>query len=73
MKTGFVLIALSLVVAGCGSPQSGVAGSSRKADCAGGDYEACAEIGHDARAAMGGTTLEQHPPIMRPLSTPIID
>ena len=71
MKAGFVLIVLSLTVAGC-SQSDGSVGGQRKAQCAGGDYLACAEIGHEARAAMGGTTLEQDTRF-QPLSTPIID
>lgn len=72
MKSGFVLIVLSLTVAGCSGSQSVGPGAERKAQCAGGDYHACAEIGHAARAGMGGTTLEQDTRF-QPLSTPIID
>lgn len=74
MKTGFAVIVLTLAVAGCGSSgRYSEAWQKQKAACAGGDYMACAEIGHQARAEMGGTTLEQRAKTYMPLSTPIID
>lgn len=75
MKTGFALIGLMLAVAGCGRGYDySDAWQQQKASCAGGDYQACAEIGHQARAAQGGTTLERRQrKIPMPLSEPIID
>lgn len=68
-----VLVSLSLLVAGCGwgqrSPDHSAEWSQRKAACAAGDYEACAEIGHQARDQMGGPAKVETPL----LSTPIID
>lgn len=71
MKAGFILIALSLAVSACGRPEA-AAWYQRKAQCVDGDYAACAEIGHQARAAKGGATLERDTRF-QPLSTPIID
>ena len=74
MKTGLALIVVAMTVAGCGGQRFAEAWYQRKAQCAGGDYAACSEIGHQARAAQGGTTLEQEQEnVHRPLSTPIID
>lgn len=74
MKTGFALIVGALALAGCGSDRPySEAWQRQKAACAGGDYTVCAEIGHQARAEMGGTTLEQQAGTFAPLSTPIID
>jgi len=75
MKTGTALIVLALAVAGCGRGVYRSDGlDQQRAACAGGDYKVCAEIGHQARAAQGGTTLEQQQrKIPMPLSEPIID
>ena len=61
MKTGIALIALTLAVAGCGHRQAD-AWYARKAQCVDGDFQVCSEIGHQARAAMGGTTVQQQTP-----------
>ncbi|TDE40086.1 hypothetical protein [Antarcticimicrobium sediminis] len=73
MKTGFVLIVLSVVVAGCGGQRYAEGWYQRKAQCSNGDFTACSEIGHQARAAQGGTTQERAPAFQGPLSEPIID
>ena len=72
MKTGIALIVLTLTVAGCGRRYA-EGWYARKAQCTNGDFTACSEIGHQARAAQGVTTLEQSPPFQGPLSEPIID
>ena len=67
-----VLIAATLMLVGCG-PRDAEVWHARKAQCAGGDYPACADLGHMARAAQGGTTLERDPEYRLPLSEPIVD
>lgn len=73
MRTGIALIVLTLTVAGCGHRYA-EGWYARKAQCTNGDFTACSEIGHQARAAQGGTTLEQQQrKVPMPLSEPIID
>ncbi|MDK3019856.1 hypothetical protein [Pseudodonghicola flavimaris] len=73
MKTGLALIVVTLALAGCGQRYA-EAWYQRKAQCAGGDYTACSEIGHQARAAMGGPSVSPAASaVPMPLSTPIID
>lgn len=61
---------LPLLLAGCGAQHYSDAWEARKAQCAGGNYQVCAEIGHQARADMGGPLQPAQPFI---LSQPIID
>jgi hypothetical protein len=70
MKRIACLAALPLLLAGCEGPRHSDAWEAQKAQCTGGNFNVCADIGHQARADMGGPTQPAQPFI---LSQPIID
>ena len=69
--TRYALLAtLPLLLSACGARSYSDAWEVQKARCTAPDFNVCAEIGHEARAAMGGPTQPQQPFV---LSQPIID
>lgn len=66
----FVLCGLfPLVLAACESGSQGYQDSAgpEKAACAGGNYQVCADIGHQARDAEGGPAKVEYPPFSQPI------